>query len=197
MFPQQTQMNTWMHTSRCNAQHESHETQDNVKIRSEQGQLLLLDSTLSQHWRSLKPNEDAFDSVSVIRAKFCLIIGGFSMFLLKKALSVSLIPTLSIFRWWTSHPITKSVRNANYFIYLGLYILILSLGLHDISFQHRYHDVHIHDSYIAGCAIFSILIVFSINVHTGGDKATVANPMNFVSVRHKKNKTFTVGICCE
>ncbi len=33
------------------------------------------------------------------------------------------------------------------------------LGLHDISFQHRYHDVHIHDCHIAGCAIFSILIV--------------------------------------
>ncbi len=33
------------------------------------------------------------------------------------------------------------------------------LGLHDISFQHRYHDVHIHDCHIAGCAIFSILII--------------------------------------
>ncbi len=84
-----------MHTSRCNAQHESHETQDNVKIRSEQGQLLLLDSTLFQHWRSLKPNEDAFDSISVIRAKFSLTIGGFSMFLLKK---------LSVSAWYLLYP---------------------------------------------------------------------------------------------
>ncbi len=34
-----------------------------------------------------------------------------------------------------------------------------TVGLHDISFQQRYRDVHICDSHIAGCAIFSILIV--------------------------------------
>ncbi len=38
------------------------------------------------------------------------------------------------------------------------------LGLHDISFQHRYCDVHIRDSHIARCAMFSrpILIVIFI-----------------------------------
>ncbi len=36
------------------------------------------------------------------------------------------------------------------------------LGLHDISFQHRYRDVHIRNSHIAGCAMFSRPILFVI-----------------------------------
>ncbi len=40
----------------------------------------------------------------------------------------------------------------------------LLVGLHDISFQHRYHDVRIRNSHIAGCVMFSrpILIVIFI-----------------------------------
>ncbi len=34
------------------------------------------------------------------------------------------------------------------------------LGLHDISFHHRYRVVHIRDSHIAECAMFTILIVY-------------------------------------
>ncbi len=36
------------------------------------------------------------------------------------------------------------------------------LGLHDISFHHRYRVVHIRDSHIAECAMFTILIVIFI-----------------------------------
>ncbi len=55
-----------------------------------------------------------------------------------------------------------SLQNVNYI-----------LGLHDISFQHRYRDVRIHNSHIAGCAMFGILIViylywlFSLLTDTG------------------------------
>ncbi len=40
------------------------------------------------------------------------------------------------------------------------------LGLHDISFQHRYRDVHIRNSHIAGCAMFSRPILFVIYIYT-------------------------------
>ncbi len=40
------------------------------------------------------------------------------------------------------------------------------IGLHDISFQHRYHDVHIRNSHIAGCAMFSRPILFVICIYT-------------------------------
>ncbi len=51
---------------------------------------------------------------------------------------------------------------------------IWKVGLHDISFQHRYRDVRICNSQIAGCAMFSrpilfviyILIVFFAQTHT-------------------------------
>ncbi len=39
------------------------------------------------------------------------------------------------------------------------------LGLHDISFQHRYRDVRIRDSHIAGCAMFSRPILFVIYIY--------------------------------
>ncbi len=44
-----------------------------------------------------------------------------------------------------------SLQNVNYI-----------LGLHEISFQHRYRDVRICDSHITGCAMFGILIVIFI-----------------------------------
>ncbi len=34
--------------------------------------------------------------------------------------------------------------------------------LYDISFQHQFHDVHICNSHIAGCAMFSIMIAIFI-----------------------------------
>ncbi len=40
------------------------------------------------------------------------------------------------------------------------------LGLHDISFQHRYRDVRIRNSHIAGCAMFSRPILFVIYIYT-------------------------------
>ncbi len=40
------------------------------------------------------------------------------------------------------------------------------VGLHDISFQHRYRDVHIRNSHIAGCAMFSRPILFVICIYT-------------------------------
>ncbi len=39
------------------------------------------------------------------------------------------------------------------------------LGLHDISFQHRYRDVRICNSHIAGCAMFSRPILFIIYIY--------------------------------
>ncbi len=39
-----------------------------------------------------------------------------------------------------------------------------TLGLHDISFQHRYRDVRIRNSHIAGCAMFSRPILFIIYI---------------------------------
>ncbi len=42
----------------------------------------------------------------------------------------------------------------------GVYLL----GLHDILFQHRYRDVRIRNSHIAGCAMFSRSILFVIYI---------------------------------
>ncbi len=80
------------------------------------------------------------------------------------------------------------------------------IGLYDISLQHQYHDVHICDSHIAGCAIFILIVTFILivfhnsghaalprAVYTGRDKATVTNSFNFVSVLHKKKEGFTLG----
>ncbi len=41
-------------------------------------------------------------------------------------------------------------------------ITIFAVGLHDISFRHRYRDVRIRNSHIAGCAMFSKPILFVI-----------------------------------
>ncbi len=61
---------------------------------------------------------------------------------------------------WNTHP--RPIFNA----LAGINALALTVhgpvhhpfdvGLHDISFQHRYRNVHICDSHIAGCVIFSI-----------------------------------------
>ncbi len=40
------------------------------------------------------------------------------------------------------------------------------VGLQDISFQHRYRDVHIRNSHIAGCVMFSRPILFVICIYT-------------------------------
>ncbi len=40
------------------------------------------------------------------------------------------------------------------------------VGLQDISFQHRYRDVHIRNSHIAGCVMFSRPIHFVICIYT-------------------------------
>ncbi len=40
-----------------------------------------------------------------------------------------------------------------------------ALGLHDISFQHRYRDVCFRNSHIAGCAMFSRPIIFVIYIY--------------------------------
>ncbi len=42
---------------------------------------------------------------------------------------------------------------------------VFELGLHDISFQHRYRDVRIRNSHIAGCAMFSRPILFVIYIY--------------------------------
>ncbi len=44
----------------------------------------------------------------------------------------------------------------------AVYTAVFTLGLHDISFQHRYRDVRIRNSHIAGCAMFSRPILFVI-----------------------------------
>ncbi len=58
-------------------------------------------------------------------------------------------------------------------IFLGQTVLVCQsyngryrslLGLHDISFQHRYRDVRIRNSHIAGCAMFSRPILFVIYI---------------------------------
>ncbi len=52
------------------------------------------------------------------------------------------------------------------FIYCFLFIIVFDVGLHDISFQHRYRDVRIRNSHIAGCAMFSRPILFVIYIYT-------------------------------
>ncbi len=39
--------------------------------------------------------------------------------------------------------------------------------------------------------IFILIVFVHCAVYTGRDKVTVANPLNFVSVRHQKNEGFT------
>ncbi len=89
------------------------------------------------------------------------------------------------------------------------------LGLHDISFQHWYHDVSISDSHIARCALFSILIViFILIVFFAHTQTPCLHPLQqleavymtqrplqiiWTSCQYVINRTrhqFTVGICC-
>lgn len=105
---------------------------DNLKIRSEQERFLLLQpkrhtsisfhlnpsgaGRLSQHWWSWKPNEEAFDRVSVRWTKFSLIIGGF--FFAKLSSQSSKLKQA----WWLLYSYsdsglvitTKSIRDINW-----------------------------------------------------------------------------------
>ncbi len=53
-----------------------------------------------------------------------------------------------------------------------------AVGLHDISFQHRYRDVRIRNSHIAGCAMFSRPILFVI--YSGYGK--YSDPLKFFTL---------------